>query len=317
MNQRQGPDYRRLLASYAAGSLAAKELPLSDDKFWEEALARATKPGRSSSQTANLGVAAERLLTRPLARAAQKARRVAAIQALTSPDTHLRRAAIRLMQGWPPDAEVVRAAHLAAHDRDMELRIEAVRLLARIPASTVLPLLLELLATTGDIRATIAAEALVGHGKAAVSGLTAMLDDEDQAVRWRAALCLAKIAAEDESALPGLLKAFHDDSPNVAWVAADGLLAMGPSVAKDVLRSVIAVPFGWVTIRALHHYAEHAAPARVFRQVHKETGELASGAVALASVGEALKELESGQKVLVAAVPRPAKRRSHHDRLAP
>jgi len=186
--------------------------------------------------------------------------------------------------------ETLAAATQVVHDADPEVRVEAVRLLAGHASAQVLPALLDVLRTTFDVRETLAAEALVELGGAAVPGLTALFDHEDARIRWRAALCLAKIATP--ATQPGLLKALHDDSPDVAWVAADGLLALGADATVAVLRSYLPQPLTSGTSRALHHYAEHAAPARVFRPLVAATAGSGVGASTLTAVAEALDQLE-------------------------
>jgi HEAT repeat protein len=302
MNSTSGREFERLLTALSEGEIGAKDLPLEDVAFWLLVFTRAARPGRSS-RSSHVAAAAASLLHRRLGRRHEAARRTAAARTLASPDRGTRRRAIRFMHEADAGKELLDAAALAIHDPDVEVREEAVRFLAKHASKQTLSPLLDMLATAFDIRENLAAGALVQIGEAAVPGLTRLLDDSDARIRWRAARCLTKIAAEENSeTLPGLLKAFHDDSPSVAWVAADGLLALGPSVGLAVLRSILNERLTPVTIRALHHYAEHAAPARVFRPLAEATRgsgviEARSGAgigsATLVAVEDALKTLES------------------------
>lgn len=191
------------------------------------------------------------------------------------------------------DRAALEAAARAAGDPDPEVAADGLRLLIDHPSPRTLPALLDALTTAFDPRETIAAEALVDLGAESVPGLTAMLDHGDPGIRWRAARCLTKVAqAGHAETLAGLIKAFHDDSPDVAWVAADGLLALGPGVSVKVLRSVLAEPLTGGTIRALHLYAQEAAPAQVFRPLAAATKGPAVGPSTLMAVDKALRTLE-------------------------
>jgi hypothetical protein len=90
-----------------------------------------------------------------------------------------------------------------------------------------------------------------------------------------------------------LLKAFHDDSPDVARVAADGLLALGPDVSVPVLRSVLRQPLTEATTLALHSYALHAHPANVLQPLARATGGMTESSRTLMAVDKALAALES------------------------
>lgn len=289
----ENDDYQRLLAGLSRGDVATADLPLEDEGFWFFLFNRAAHPGRSR-RSSRSAAAAERLLHRPQNGKPVDARRRAAARALASSDASTRRQAIRFLHESDVEKDSLDAVSRAVHDSDPEVRVEAVRLLAKHASDKTLPALLDVLATTYDIRESLAAEALVELDAAAVPGLTSLLESEDARIRWRATRCLTKIAAAGaREALPGLLKAFHDDSPDVAWVAADGLLALGPDVEVDVLRSVLRERLTPVTSRALHHYAEHAGPARVFRPLAEATSGSAVGSSTLLAVEEALKALES------------------------
>ena len=136
-----------------------------------------------------------------------------------------------------------------------------------------------------------ACRALTKVGPAAIPLIETVLSDRDKGVRWRAAHCLA--AMQCPEALSGLLHAFHDDSPDVAWIAANGLIALGPNVSADVLRSVLRHRITFVTIYALRHYAENALPRRIFRPIIAATHGLGVISATLVAVSRALDALSA------------------------
>jgi hypothetical protein len=89
------------------------------------------------------------------------------------------------------------------------------------------------------------------------------------------------------------VQAFHDDSPGVARVAADGLVALGTPASIPVLRSVLRVPLTEATAQALHSYALHATPASVFQPLARATLGSAIRPSTLLAVDKALATLES------------------------
>jgi HEAT repeat protein len=302
MNSKSSQEFEELLTALSEGEVGASELPLENVDFWQAVFTRAARPVRTS-RSSHVAAAAASLLHRPISPKYQAVRRRAAVRALGSPDRGTRRRAIRFMHEARPARDLLEAASRAIRDPDTEVRDEAVRLLANRASRQTLAPLLDVLATSFDGRENLAAGALVQVGELAVPGLNRLLDDRDARIRWRAARCLTRIAAEQKmKTRPALIKALHDDSPSVAWVAADGLLALGPSVGVPVLRSILTKPVTPVTIRALHHYAAHAAPAKAFRPLaHATRGagviEAASGqgiaSATLVAVGDALKALEA------------------------
>lgn len=283
-------DYTKLLAGFARGSTMVSDLPLEETAFWTALLERVARR-RGRSPAARTEAAAEGLLHRPLKSREQAARNKGVIAGLDSASRNVRRLAVSLMHEYATNNELLDAAARAAHDSDFEVRLDAVRLLAKNPSRQTLPALLDVLATANDLRASIASDALVEIGEAAVPGLTRLLSNEDASVRWRAALCLKKIATPET--LSGLLRALHDDSPDVAWVAADGLLMLGTPVSVSVLRSVLGQRLNPVTTRALRHYAEHASPVRLFKPIVDATSGTATGSATLLAVEKTLKALEA------------------------
>ncbi len=283
--------YRELILAYAKGEKPLSELPVEESGFWESAAVRAARPGRSSMRAPNLGVTAERLLRGPVSRKAEAAKIDGLIACLNQPDMRVRREAMHLLREVPPNPKTIAAAHKAIHDPDKDVQVGALFLLSDSASAQTVDELIDVLTRTHDFRSTIASEALARVGKRAVPGIAKLLDESDTTIRWRATICLSRI--NDPVTKAPLLKALHDDSPNVAWVAADGLLNLGPEVSIDVLRSILNEPLDGSVIRALHHYSEHASPASIFRKVEQATAGLGVGASALTAVSEALEKLET------------------------
>jgi HEAT repeat protein len=295
MNAHERAQFQSLLDSFATGEVAAGELPLDEEAFWLYVFSRAAHPGRFHRPPKS-SVAAERLLHRALDDAPAGARRAAALASLDSPDRDSRRHAIRFLHGESTDAapETLQAVMRAAHDADAEVGIEAVRLLLKHLSPQTLPAFLDVLETAFDLRETLASEALVELGAASVPGLAGLLAHQDARVRWRATMCLTRLAEKGYAeTLSALLQALHDDSPDVAWVAADGLLALGPDVSVSVLRSVLGARLTPATIRALHLYSERASPRSVFRPLAGATRGTALDPATLAAVDKALQSLEA------------------------
>ena len=291
-------DYSKLINDFASGNVTVAQLPLDEAGFWSALLDRVARR-RARTVAAGREAAAEGLLHRPLKGRELQARNNAVVDALGSDSRAVRRLAVALMHEYEAGRELVEAASRAAHDTDYEIRLDATRFLAKNASKQTLQPLLDVLANApganlqakvdsrDSLRGSIAADALVEIGEAAVPGLTKLLSNPDTSVRWRAALCLKKIGTPET--LAGLLKALHDDSPDVAWIGADGLLMLGPSVQISVLRSVLAQPVTGVTLRALRHYAEHSSPIRTFKPIlDAGTGSSA----ALLAVETVLKTLE-------------------------
>ena len=293
-------DYSKLLNDFARGNATFGQLPLEEPAFWSALIDRVARR-RSRTISAGREAAAEGLLHRPLKGRELQARNNAVIEALGNDSRAVRRLAVSLMHEYEAGRELVEAAARAAHDTDYEIRLDATRFLAKNASKQTLQPLLDVLANApgaslqakvdsrDSLRGSIAADALVEIGEAAVPGLTRLLSDADTSVRWRATLCLKKIGTPET--LPGLLKALHDDSPDVAWIGADGLLMLGPSVQINVRRSVLSQPVTGVTLRALRHYAEHSSPRRTFKPLVDATAGSGSSA-ALLAVETVLKTLE-------------------------
>ena len=170
-----------------------------------------------------------------------------------------------------------------------EIHLHAVRIIAQQGSQGAIDALLEVLRGNADFRSTLASETLVAAGDAAIPGLESLLEDEDEWIRWRATLCLSRIASK--ACLPALEQALLDDSPNVAWVAASGLSRLGAEAAPDVLRSVLNHRLSSATIRSLHYYADHLSPKSTFRELVIATAGPASGAATLTAIDHVLGQI--------------------------
>jgi hypothetical protein len=128
---------------------------------------------------------------------------------------------------------------------------------------------------------------LVEIGAEAVAPLAELLDSPSKRTRWEAAKTLGDIGVLE--AAPALLGVIDDESSEVRWLAAGGLIAAGPEVIPLVLRAAVG--------RAGSRDA-CAALARVFRGLSRD-GEHIVGL--LAPVIEALDSLEAADRVPLAA----------------
>jgi len=78
---------------------------------------------------------------------------------------------------------------------------------------------------------------LVRLGDAAVPFLAVLLEDDRWRVRREAAKALAAIASP--ATTDPLIRALHDESSSVRWVAAEGLVGLGPCALEGLLRELI------------------------------------------------------------------------------
>jgi HEAT repeat protein len=283
-------DFHRLIQSFANGKVGASVLPLEDESFWREVFSESGQEDRRHHDTA---IGAERLLRSPLDAGASRARHVAALDAVTAHDVTIRRHAVHCLDEESPGRDTFEVAARAVHDLDPEVGAGALRLFIKHRPPETLDILLNALARSTDLRETMAAETLP-HMPGALPGLSRLLDDDDALIRWRASRCLVQMAEGGRrDTFEPLLKAFHDDSPDVARVAADGLLALGPGVSVPVLRSVLRQPLTEATTLALHSYALHAPPAEVLRPVAQASSGMSGSTRTLMAVDKALARLES------------------------
>jgi HEAT repeat protein len=269
------------------GDVSPLQLPLENISFWTAILRLAA--GRPQ---VDLVPTARQLLLQVVADPASKARVTAAIEALTSEKPSVRRVAIKLLAGVSePSVEAV--ARQALGDTDPQVRMGAIRVLEQQRTQSAVAALTDVLTRASDPRAPLAADALVRLGEFALPGLRELLNSRSSHLRWIASHCIARM--QNREALPALLKAFYDESPPVAWAAADGLAALGPSVCVDVVKSILRSGEAQPPAVALRHYAEHAAPRRAFRPLLDATTMGRERSLLSVAAAETLKALEESR----------------------
>jgi HEAT repeat protein len=72
----------------------------------------------------------------------------------------------------------------------------------------------------------------------------------------------------DPSCMPALIKLLTDPESDIRWIAAEGLIRLGPSSLRDVLRLLIEKPKSIDTREAVHHVLRKlAAENRVIQEL--------------------------------------------------
>ena len=278
--------------AFVTGSGDITQLPLEDPNCWREVFEYPVEVEGRRNPAVTMGI--ERLLHEGLEETAMEVRRSTAIQVLEGGEPPARRQAMRCLAAEGPTPDVLAVARGWAFDPDIGVGEPAVNLLVEGRPDDSVDLFLSMLRRTDDVRATMAGDAICQIGEEALPGLVEMLDDRDAAIRWRATRCLTRMAQEGKQyTLEPLIEAFHDDSPNVAQVAADGLVALGSRAAIPTLRSVLRAPLTESTIKALHSFSLHAAPSAVFQPVARATIGSAVSSSTLTAVDKALENLET------------------------
>ncbi len=109
-----------------------------------------------------------------------------------------------------------------------------------------------------------ARETLVLTGDPAVPSLQALLSSADKGTRWQGAKALGAVV--DPGSIDLLVQLLDDPESDIRWLAATGLIALGPRSVRPVLRSLTdpAVPRG-------HREMSH----RVLVELAKDNGALA------------------------------------------
>ena len=111
-----------------------------------------------------------------------------------------------------------------------------------------------------------ARETLVLVGTPAVPRLQALLADSDKSVRWEAAKALGAVI--DPGSVDAFLKLLDDPSSDLRWLAATGLIELGPRSVRPVLRSL----------------TDPSVPRGHLEMSHRVLGELATGNDVLAGI---------------------------------
>ena len=78
---------------------------------------------------------------------------------------------------------------------------------------------------------------LVSIGKTTVPFLLPLLNNRKHQIRWEAVKALGEI--KDPTAIDGLLQALTDEEFDVRWLAAEGLVALGPQAVVPLLQALI------------------------------------------------------------------------------
>lgn len=99
-----------------------------------------------------------------------------------------------------------------------------------------------------------ARKALIRVGKPAVASILELLSDQDQHVRWEACKVLGSIK-DPTSAVP-LVNALSDDSIEIRWLAAEGLIALGNKSVVPLLQA-LERHFDSVLLRQGAHHVLH------------------------------------------------------------
>ncbi len=96
---------------------------------------------------------------------------------------------------------------------------------------------------------------LVRIGKPAIPFLVDLLSSPKEHLRWEACKALGSI--EDSSTVEPLVEALRDDSMEVRWLAAEGLIALGQDALTGLLRALEA-HFNSVYLLEGTHHVLHA-----------------------------------------------------------
>jgi len=111
-----------------------------------------------------------------------------------------------------------------------------------------------------------ARETLVLVGAPAVPRLQALLADSDKSVRWEAAKALGAVI--DPGSVDTFLELLDDPSSDLRWLAATGLIELGPRSVRPVLQSL----------------TDPSVPRGHLEMSHRVLGELATGNDVLAGI---------------------------------
>jgi hypothetical protein len=123
-----------------------------------------------------------------------------------------------------------------------------------IPDEQLQKLLANLRSKNGPERGQ-ARKALVRMGGPAVEPLIGLLSDRDEHVRWEVCKALGSIA-DPRSAAP-LVDELRDESFEIQWLAAEGLIALGEKAVVPLLRA-LEIHFKSVHVRQGAHHILHA-----------------------------------------------------------
>lgn len=92
---------------------------------------------------------------------------------------------------------------------------------------------------------------LIEIGVPAVEYLIELLDSPKEHIRWEAIKTLSQIAAPES--VPVLIKALENDDFDVRWLAAEGLIEIGKSTVKPLMKTLINNQNSKYLLEGIHH----------------------------------------------------------------
>lgn len=96
-----------------------------------------------------------------------------------------------------------------------------------------------------------AREKIVSLGTVAVEYLAELLENPKKIIRWEAVKALAEIA--DPASAPLFILALEDKDEDIRWIAAVGLIILGPISIKPIFESLIQKPDSLFLRKGAHH----------------------------------------------------------------
>lgn len=170
----------------------------------------------------------------------------------------------------------------------------------RAPAPVPPPTTEEILSAAGalssrdGVQRVRARRRLVAMGEAAVPVVVAALQKGSRRVRWEAAKTLAQI--HSPAAASALVQALDDKDPDVRWLAAEGLVALGRRGLEAVIQGLIDNS-GSIWMREGAHHVLHTLAGRGYGQIAAPVvaalEDIAGGSPVIGRSREALDALRS------------------------
>jgi hypothetical protein len=118
------------------------------------------------------------------------------------------------------------------------------------------PLMADLTSDNGQLRERARTE-LVTIGPLAVPSLIMAVAHPNKNVRWEATKALGEIG--DPSAADALVAALEDDIFDVRWLAAEGLIRLGPTALEPLLQALTVRSESLWLRQGAHHILSHFA----------------------------------------------------------
>jgi HEAT repeats/PRC-barrel domain len=117
--------------------------------------------------------------------------------------------------------------------------------------AAVIKTLIKHLSGSNGLTRQYARKSLVAIGRPAVSYLLPLLHNPKHQIRWEAVKALGAI--KDPSSIDGLTAALIDESFDVRWIAAEGLVELGRQVILPLLHSLAVQPGALFLRESAHH----------------------------------------------------------------